>query len=389
MATRTVILGGGVGGVVTANALRGLLPREHEIVVVERKPTFHLGATKPWVMLGLKTEAEVSRPVDALAVRGISVVRGEVVKIDPARREVATAKETLSADYLVLALGVDLNMEAVPGLAKAAETFYTMDGAIRLGKVLREFKGGDVAILVARVPIKCPPAPYEMAMLLDHEFRARGVREKTRMALVTVEPAPTPTAGPEVSGRLREELARREIAYHPGKRVKAVEGERRAVVFEDGGEARYDLLIAVPPHEAPRVVREAGLAKAGGWIPVDPATLRTAHERVWAIGDVTSVPLPGRYKPDAPLVLPKAAVFADAHGRVVAAQIAAHALGKEPGAAFDGRGFCFVETGNRHAMGGEGAFFELPHPKVAARVPDLAQFEEKEAWASGFLKRNF
>jgi sulfide:quinone oxidoreductase len=90
-----------------------------------------------------------------------------------------------------------------------------------------------------------------------------------------------------------------------------------------------------------------------------------------------------------PLSLPKAAVFADAHGRVVAAQIAAHVSGKQSAEAFDGKGFCFVEFGGHHAMGGEGSFFDMPNPKVATKVPDLLQYEEKQKWASTFLERNF
>ena len=390
MTTKTLILGGGVGGVVTANTLRGLLPdtKEHEIVVVERSRTFQLGATKTWVMLGQKKLEEVQRPLAALRTRGITVLEDTVEKIDPAKREVKTAKALLSADYLVLALGADLNPAVIPGLDRA-ETFYTVDGAIKLGKILKEFKGGEIVILNPKMPIKCPPAPYEVAFLLDHEFKSAGIREKSKITVGTVEPLPMPTAGAAVSGFIKEELVKRGIGYQPGKKPKAVEADRKAVTFEDGTEVKYDLLITVLPHEAPKVVRDAGLVNAGGWIPVDPKTLKTAVDRVWAIGDVTTVPLPGRYKPDVPLVLPKAAVFAAAHGQVVAQQIAARVQGKESAAAFDGKGFCFVEFGGHHAMGGEGSFFEMPAPKVGTKTPDLAQFEEKLAWAADFLKRNF
>ncbi len=388
MGSKTLILGGGVGGVVTANILRGLLPKEHEIVVIDKKTRFHLGASKTWVMLGHKTVSEITRPLEALQARGISVLQDEVQKIDAAAREVKTTRATIAADYLVIALGVDLNPGAIPGLDRA-ETFYTLDGAVRLGEILRQFKGGDIVILNPRTPIQCPPAPYEAAMLLDHEFKKLQLRDKTRISLYTVEPAPIPTAGPQISQIMRDELARRNIAYQTQKRLKTVDGERRVVSFEDGAEAPYDLLIAVPAHEAPRSVRQSGLTNQSGWIPVDPKTLQTAADRVYAIGDVTVVPLPGRYKPDVPLVLPKAAVFAEGHGRVVAAEIAGHVLEREPSEVFDGKGFCFIEMGDRHALGGEGAFFELPHPRVTPRGPDPTQFEEKEAWAAKFLEKYF
>ena len=390
MTTKTLILGGGVGGVVTANTLRGLLPdaKEHEIVVVEKKKLFHLGAAKTWVMLGQKKVEEITRPLAALQARGITVVEDTVEKIDPAKREVKTGKASFTADYHVIALGADLNPAVIPGLDRA-ETFYTLDGAIQLGKVLKDFKGGEIVILNPKMPIKCPPAPYEVAFLLDHEFKGSGLREKTKITICTVEPLPMPTAGAAVSTLIKEELGKRVIAYQPGRKPKAVDAAKKVVQFDDGTEVKYDLLITVLPHEAPKVVRDAGLVNAGGWIPVDPKTLKTSAERVWAIGDVTTVPLPGRYKPDVPLVLPKAAVFAASHGQVVAAQIAAHAQGKESAAAFDGKGFCFVEFGGHHAMGGEGAFFDLPAPNVVTRTPDLAQFEEKLKWASGFLEKNF
>ncbi|HET7854639.1 MAG TPA: FAD/NAD(P)-binding oxidoreductase [Candidatus Methylomirabilis sp.] len=387
MGTKTLILGGGAGGVVTANSLRALVPKEHEVLVVDRRTTFHLGAPKTWVMLGERTVPQVTRTLDSLRKRGIGLIQAEVQRIDAANREVQTSKGPLKADYLVIALGAHLNMGAVPGLEQAAHTFYTMEGAARLGEALKSFKGGDLVILNPRMPIQCPPAPYEVAMHLHHTFEARGIREDTRLSLYAVEPFPMPTAGSQVGQIIRDELAKRNIAYHPKKRVRSADAARRHLSFEDGSETRYDLLIAVPPHEAPQAVRDSGLTNASGWIPVDAKTLLTSFDRVYAIGDVTVVPLPGRYNPDVPLALPKAAVFAEAHGRVVAAQIAAQILGKEPAETFEGKGFCIVEMGAQTAMGGEGLFFEMPHPRVITRPADRRQFEEKLAWAENFLTR--
>jgi sulfide:quinone oxidoreductase len=107
-------------------------------------------------------------------------------------------------------------------------------------------------------------------------------------------------------------------------------------------------------------------------------------DRVYAIGDLCKVPLPGRFKPEVPLVLPKAGVFAEAHGRVGAHQIAAEVLGQEAAETFDGLGFCYIETGDRQAVRGDGEFFALPHPQMTAKPSDLAQ---KQAWAEEWVKR--
>jgi sulfide:quinone oxidoreductase len=166
-----------------------------------------------------------------------------------------------------------------------------------------------------------------------------------------------------------------------------VDGTARRVVFEDGSEARYDLLVAIPPHEAPKVVRDAQLTNASGWIPVDPQTLqvKTAAGEVYAVGDVTAVPLPGRYKPDVALSLPKAGVFAEAQGRVVAHQIAAKLLGAVPKETFDGAGYCYLETGGGRAVKADGSFFELPHPVMRKQPPDEAQFRDKLDWVARLL----
>jgi sulfide:quinone oxidoreductase len=165
--------------------------------------------------------------------------------------------------------------------------------------------------------------------------------------------------------------------------------EQGKVAFEGGEEAPFDLLVAVPVHLPPQPVKECGLAGPSGWIPADPKTLAVAgHPGVYAIGDVSVVSLPGRFKPDAPLVLPKAGVMADAQGQVVAAHIAAACKGGRSNKAFDGKGFCYLEMGDMHAMRGDGEFYRLPHPDMARRVPDMQQYLDKQRWVTDWLKRH-
>jgi sulfide:quinone oxidoreductase len=387
---RTVILGGGFGGLATANALRRALPTAHEVVVIDRSPRFYVGAGKTWIMLGARRFDEISQSRAALLEPGIRLVEAPIDRIDVASRVVSAGSDTIRWDYLVVALGADVNPARVPGLAEAAHTFYTVEGAERLRDDLARFEQGDVVLLVAGVPFKCPPAPYEAVMLLHDAFSRRGLTGQVRFSMYTAEGAPMTTAGPAMGQFIRGELEARGIAYYPLKTATGVDGGKRRVTFADGSEATYDLLIAVPPHEVPEVVRAAGLAGPSGWIPVDPRTLQVKQpaglEGVYAIGDVTSVPLPGRYKPDVGLALPKAGVFAEAQGRVVAQRIAGEILGRPSDAAFDGRGFCYLETGGDRAVKAEGAFFELPVPAMRKQAPDEAQLEDKRAWVNDHLR---
>jgi sulfide:quinone oxidoreductase len=389
-ARTTVILGGGFGGIAAANALRRLLPAEHAITVVDESARFHVGAGKTWIMLGERTYEQISQDRTVLLAPGIQFVKATAQRISLSERTVSTGAAPLSWDFLVIALGADLNMAAVPGLAETAHTFYTVEGAQRLKTTLDQLTGGDVTIVIPKAPFKCPPAPYEAALLLHEAFRRRGLAGKVRLAIHTVEGVPMATAGPEMGQYIKNELAQRDIAFFPQRVVARVDGAAQRVVFEGGSEARYDLLIAVPPHVAPKVVRDAQLTNQSGWIPVDPKTMQVKQEaasgEVYAVGDVTSVPLPGRYRPDVGLVLPKAGVFAEAHGRIAAHQIAAKILGRAPDEAFDGKGYCFLEVGDQRAVKTDGSFFELPHPIMEKRVPDKAQFRDKLDWVERLLR---
>jgi sulfide:quinone oxidoreductase len=386
----TVILGAGFGGLAAATTLRQLLPDDYPIVVVDKSPTFLVGASKTWMMLGQKSADELTRSRVSLLPPGVEYLQAEAVKLNLTRGVVTTSVRELHAGALVIALGADVTMDPVPGLAEAAENFYTFDGAQRLNRTLEHFEGGEIVFLIPRTPFKCPPAPYEAAMLLRHAIDQRGLSSKTIISIYTIEPAPMPTAGPEMGTFILSLLRERNIAFYPLKKTMSVDAVHRMIRFDDGSEASYDLLIAIPPHVAPAVVREAGLTDQSGWIPVDSRSLRIQNVQapipVFAIGDCTTIPLPGRYKPDAALNLPKAGVFAASQGIVAAHQIACE-FGQMIGTTeFDGKGFCYVEVGNGMAIKGEGSFFELPQPKMEMRAPDKEQFDDKLAWVEQWLR---
>jgi len=123
----------------------------------------------------------------------------------------------------------------------------------------------------------------------------------------------------------------------------------------------------VPPHRAPKVVSEADLTNQAGWIPVETQTLLTKRPDVYAIGDITAIPLPGRWKTDVPLMLPKAGVFAHAQAEVVAQRIAAEIIGRPCEATFCGDGYCMLEAGEDLAGFAYGDFFAQPTPNIQLR----------------------
>jgi len=358
-----VILGGGIGGIVAARRLRRLLGPAHRIVLVERETRHLFQPSLLWLMTGQRTPAGITRPLSSLARQGIEMVQGEVERIDPAQRSVHVAGKTLTGDYLVIALGAELAPETVPGLATAGHNFYTLAGAESLRDARLALTRGRVALLVSGIPFKCPAAPYEAAMLLEADFRARGLGAAVRFDIYTPEPGPMSTAGPEVSEQLRQMIEGRGIGYHTGHAITRVDADGHRLEFANGTSAEYDLLAYVPPHRAPTVVRAAGLCGESGWLPVDRATLQTKFPGVYAIGDVTGIPL----KIGKPL--PKAGVIAHNGAEVVAHNIAAQISGRGQTRQFSGEGSCFVEIGDGRAGFGSGDFFAEPAPHMRLRPP--------------------
>ncbi|MBI4819159.1 MAG: NAD(P)/FAD-dependent oxidoreductase [Deltaproteobacteria bacterium] len=358
-----VILGGGVGGVVAARELRRRLPRRHRVVVVDREREHLFAPSLLWLMVGLRDVGSIKRPLLGLERKGIEVRLGEVEKIEPDARRVTVAGEALEADDLIVTLGAELAPETVPGLQDAGHNFYTQAGAEGLRAALGSMRKGRIVVLTAAPAYKCPAAPYEAALLIDANLRKRGLRDAVTVDVYAAEPGPMGVAGPEMSGAVERLLADRRIPYHPEHQVKTVDAVARKLEFVNGARADFDLLAYVPPHRAPRVVRESGLASESGWISVDRHTLETRFAGVYALGDVVSIPL----KLGKPL--PKAGVFAHGQALVVAKNIASVIAGRAAGERFRGHGECFIEIGDGKAGFGAGDFYAEPKPLLTVRAP--------------------
>lgn len=362
-----VVLGAGPGGLVAANELRRRLPHPHRVVLVEKNARHAFPPSFLWLMTGDRRPEQITRDVRQLVRPGVDLIEAEAQAIDLTLRRVETSAGAYGYDYLIVALGAELAPETIPWLREAAHTFYTFEGAVKLRQALHDFQGGNIAIVVAGLPYKCPAAPHEGAMLLADFFARRGLRHKVDLHLFTPEPQPMPVAGPELGEAVRKMVEASGIAFHPLHKITGVNPGASQLSFEGKDAVGYDLLVAIPPHRAPRLTCEAGLAKETGWVPVDPFTLATSHPNVYAIGDVTAVPIPGRWKPDVPLMLPKAGVFAHAQAEVVAARIAADIGGAKAEAGFCGDGYCMLEAGEHRAGFAYGNFYTEPSPQIALR----------------------
>jgi sulfide:quinone oxidoreductase len=372
---RVVVLGAGFGGLELASRVSGALGDGGDVVLVDGADGFVFGFSKLDVMFGRTTASAVRHRYADISGPGLRFVQSTVRAIDPQSRRVMTDAGELAADVLVVALGADLDPAATPGLLEAGHEFYTVAGAFAVREVLEQFPGGRVVVGVTSTPFKCPPAPSETALLLHELLVRRGLRESSEISLVMPLGAPVPPS-PAASAALLEAFAERDITWRPNSLVRSLEPERKVAVLADGEEIPFDLFLGVPRHRAPQVVEESGMC-VDGWVPVDPLTLQTSYDGVYAIGDVTSVGTP------------KAGVFAERQAAVVADQVIALAGGRTSATTYDGLGICYVEFGHDQVAKVEVTFMtgQAPHGRFDA--PAETWTKEKAEFGSSRIQRWF
>ncbi|MEX0629681.1 MAG: FAD-dependent oxidoreductase [Chloroflexota bacterium] len=374
---RVLILGGGFGGIATAVALRAQLDPVDQIVLVDRRPSFVMGLRKNWALVGETSLAAGTRRLADLERGGITVVQGSVTAIHPADRAADVDARRLEADALVVALGAEHDADRVPGFREFAIDAYDPDATARGREAIERLTAGRVVIGIFGVPYPCPPGPFELAMLLVSRFARR--RAAASVTVFSPLPLSLPMLGSAGCATVESRLAGAGIEFLAARQPTAVVDG--AVQFGDD-RLNFDLLLGVPPHRPPAVVTEAGMTRGGAWISVDRLTLETDFPGVYAIGDVTAIPLANGQ------LLPKAGVFAEAQGKVVAERVAAGFAGRVAAARFSGEGACFFELGAGTAVMIAGRFLADP-PEARLTEPGPEHLAAKRAFEADRLRSWF
>ncbi len=345
MTINVLILGDGIGGIVTANLLlkkarKKKLHLKIQLVGNSALHTYQPGLLfLPFQKPGYKRLQDIQKPVAGFIASGIEYICETITGIDIDQRQVTTDHRTLSYDWLVLGLGCRTVIEEVEGLpeqwGKNIHGFYTPDSALRLAKALEDFDGGDLVVDIAEMPIKCPVAPIEFVCLADHYLRQRGIREKTSLTLVT--PLHGTFTKPVCNDVLTHILVEKEINVAPNAPLDRV--THNAMYCPDGQEIPFDMMVTVPHHEGSELIENAGLGDGLGFGRTDKQTLKsTIGERIFLVGDNNNVPTS------------KAGSAAHFQADVIVHNILREISGKEAEPCADGHTNCFIETGYNKAV---------------------------------------
>lgn len=335
MTQRAVVVGGGVGGIVAANHLarRG---QRLEVVVLDGHDDHICQPLLPHVPLGLRRPDELRRALRPLLHPRVRLDMRRGIGIDTAARTVALeGGGALGFDALVLATGVRVAPERIPGFREAAYHFHCVNRAATLAEQLAAFPGGDLVVGGTHLPSKCPLAPLEMAFLLDEHLAQGGRRSRTRIHCVS--PYARASSLAPVADLAERLFEARGIQAHCSFAAAAVEPERRELRAASGEVIGFDLLILVPPQKTAPLLRDSGLTGENDFVPTDARTLRVAP-CVYAVGDNADLPAPK---------LGSAAVL---QARVAARNAACELAGLPQRAAYDGSSAFLMETGRGRAV---------------------------------------
>jgi len=375
MSKRIVVLGAGFGGLELSTMLSEAFGGDIDVTLIDMNDAFVFGFSKLDVMFGRTTLDAVRLAYREIAKPGVRVLRETVTAIDPEARRVTTDVGVHEAEFLVIALGADYDMDATPGLAECGNEFYSVAGAERLAGIIPTFSQGHAIVGVCGAPFKCPPAPSECALLLHDELTARRVRDACQISFVIPFNTPVPPS-PETSAALVTAFAERDITLISGRRVSALDPARSVAILDDGSELSFDLFLGVPKHRAPDVVIASGMTE-DGYVPVDFATLETRFPGVYAVGDVATAGVP------------KAGVFAEGAARIVAQTLIAELRGGERPGRHLGRGTCYIEFGEGRVGSVDIDFLSGPSRTGTFHAPSAALVAEKANFGSSRRARWF
>jgi sulfide:quinone oxidoreductase len=380
-AKQVLILGAGFGGLASANLLRKSLQQEEcQITVIDKNQYFMMGLVNLWILSGSRRLEDSQVALNKLEAKGIKFLNDEITNIDPSKNSVTTKTNhhnKLKYDYLIIALGAELAPKLIDGFEDNDESCFNVYDAKqvpRLREKLLSMKSGRVVVCIADIPYKCPPAPYEVSLLINDILVKNGTRDSIDLNMYVPTSIALPVAGPIMSQDVVNLLNDDYIHFYPLHKIKKVLDEE-TIEFENGSNTNYDVLVVIPPHQVPQVIKNSDLLGDGDqrWINVDRFTLRTKHKNVFAIGDVTEIRL------DKTTTIPKAGIFAEGEAKTVSQQIINEIKNNnsDKAAKFDGKGFCFMEIGDKKAGYIDADFYNEAGPTTRLDPPSGEFYQKK------------
>src|SRR5690349_14579148 len=319
---KVVVIGGGFAGASAARFLKAYDPRV-TVTLVEANQTFTACPFSNGVLVGLRDLAAQQFKYDHVTAAGVTLAFGTADAVDGQARTVSLLNgPKLPYDRLVMAPGIDLRFDALPGYdARAADimphAWKAGEQTLLLRHQLESMEDGGTVVIVAPAnPFRCPPGPYERASLIAYYLKTK--KPKSKLIILDAKDAFSKQRLFQNAWKaLYPNLEC--VSLSSGGKVTSVDVASKTVVT-DFSRHKADVANVIPPQKAARIVDTAGAADRTGWCPIDPVTFESKLQpNVHVIGDAS---IAG--------AMPKSAFAANAQAKVCAAAVAKLIAGAKP-----------------------------------------------------------
>ena len=337
-----IIVGGGTAGIATASHLTKEHP-ELDIAIIDPADQHFYQPGWTFVGAGIFSKESTARPMSKVIPKGVHWEKDSVASFDPDNNTIVLGSgKQLSYEYLVVAAGIQIDWDAIPGLKEnlgknGIVSNYDYSTSSKTWEAIKNFKGGTALFSQPKPPFKCPGAAQKIVHLAAHAFQKRGVSSKTNIIFSLAAPGIFPIK--KYADPLREVLSRNNVDTRYKTNLVAIDGDKKEATIEnlETGEketVQFDMLHVTPPMSAPDFIKTSPLADAGGWVDVDMHTLQhNKYNNVFGLGDCTNSPNS------------KTAAAIKCQTPIVVSNLLS-AMNNQPGkAAYDGYASCPLVTG--------------------------------------------
>ena len=321
-AGRVVVIGGGFAGASCARALKALDARIN-VTLVEASRTFTACPFSNLVIAGMRELTAQQFGYDKVAAAGVTMAFSTASAVDPQAKSVTLADgNRLAYDRLVLAPGIDIRWDGMPGYDEAAanvmpHAWKAGEQTTLLRRQLESMEDGGLVIISAPAnPFRCPPGPYERASLIAYYLKTRKPKSK----LIVLDTKDAFSKQRLFQNAWKELYPNLEwVSLSSGGKVTSVEPASKTVVT-DFSSHQAAVANIIPPQKAGRIADLVQVADRSGWCPVDAITFESKQQpNIHVIGDAAIMG-----------AMPKSAFSANAQAKVCAAAVAKLLAGEKP-----------------------------------------------------------
>ena len=315
---KIVILGAGLAGISLAAKIRREMPNA-KVVLVDKDETFIYQPGLTLVGIGFYTKDDITFDKAKYIPNGAEWIKQNVAQILPDENSVKLENgEILNYDYLVVALGIKYEFEAVKGLSiddinspsGNISSIYTLAGAVKTNELMQKFanNGGNAIFIDQKTPMKCSGANKKMLAMSEDRLRLAGNRTKGSVHLYAG--GGKLFGDPTYAAKMSQIFIERDIKFTLRHQIIEIDKARNTVVFEhwmpyrENGEDRvateqievkFDWLHLPPKQVCHKLLAEAGLTKDDdklNWLSVNKKTLQsTKYKNIFGIGDIVGTPI--------------------------------------------------------------------------------------------------